>query len=142
MGQKGVVFTTTLTVKDCANVFRTAGDSVRGGGMAKMLEAGATVAGHRDRAGYYTPTFNSPFAASDGVPDYAIGVNILKFSAGAQGNGTHVHMYVDDEGGTRTVQLVSKHGITDGGRSAKFTRKFLERFQAADRQLRVTDGNL
>lgn len=141
MGQKGVVFTTTLTVKDCANVFRTAGDSVRGG-LAKMLEVGAAVAGHGDRTGYYTPTFKSPFAAVDGVPDYAVGVNILKFSAGAQGNGTHVHMYVDDEGDTRTVQLVSQHGLLDGGRSAKLTRKFLEQFQAADRRLQVTDGNI
>jgi hypothetical protein len=141
MGQKVVVFTTTLTVKDCANVFRAAGDAVRGGGMAKLFEAGATVAGNKDRTGYYTPSFDSPFAGS-GVPDYAIGVNILKFSAGAQGNGTHVHMYVDDEGDIRNVQLISKHGFTDGGRSAKFTRKFLEQFQAADQQLRVTDGNL
>lgn len=141
MGQKGVVFSTTLTVKDCAAVFRAAGDSVRGG-MAKMLEVSATVVGHGDRTGYYTPTFDSPFATVDGVPDFAIGVNILKFSAGAQGNGTHVHMYVDDGGDTRTVQLVSNHGLMDGGRSAKFTRKFLGQFKIADRQLRVTDGNI
>lgn len=96
------------------------------------------MAGHKDRTGYYTPTFNS----LAGAPDYALGVNILKFSAGAQGNGTPVHMYVDDKGDTRTVQLVSKHGLMDAGRSAKFTRKFLEQFQAADRQLQVTDGNL
>ena len=141
MGQKGVVFTTSLTVKDCADVFRAAGDSARGG-MAKLLEVGATVAGNRDTTGYYTPNFSSPFAAVDGVPDFAIGINILKFSAGAQGNGTHVHMYVDDEGSMRTVQLVSQHGLMDGGRSAKFTRKFLEQFQAADRELNVKDRNI
>lgn len=141
MGQKAVVFTTTLSVQDCSNVFRAAGDSARSG-MAKMFEVGAAVAGHGDRTGYYTPTFNSRSGAFSGTPDYAIGVNILKFSAGAQGNGTHVHMYVDDEGSARTVQLVSRHGIIDGGRSAKYTRKFLEQFQTADRQLRVTDGNI
>jgi hypothetical protein len=141
MGQKGVVFTTILTVKDCANTFRGVGDSIRGGGMAKLLDAGATAAGHRDRTGYYTPTFDTPFA-SGGAPDYAIGINVLKFSAGAQGNGTHVHMYVDDKGDRRDVQLVSKHGLTDGGRSAKLTRRFLEQFQITDRQLRITDGNL
>jgi hypothetical protein len=138
MGQRGVVFTTTLTVQDCANVFRAAGESARSG-IAKMFEVGAAAAGHGDRTGYYTPSFNS---RSGGAPDYAIGVNILKFSAGAQGNGTHVHMYVDDKGDTRTVQLVSKHGVMDGGRSAKYTRKFLEQFQAADRRLRVTEGNI
>lgn len=142
MGQKGVVFVTTLTLAECASVFRTAGDSARGSGMGKLLEVGASVAGHGDRKGYYTPTFNSPFAKASGVPDLAIGVNILKFSAGAQGNGTHVHMYVDEGGATRTVQLVSKHGLVDSGRSARLARRFLEQFQAADGQLRVTDGNI
>ena len=49
---------------------------------------------------------------------------------------------VDDGGDTRTVQLVSRHGLMDGGRSAKFTRKFLEQFQAADGELRVTVENV
>lgn len=141
MGQKGVVFATTLTLKDCANVFRATGDSVRGT-RARLLEAGAKLAGNGDRTGYYTPAFNSPFAAIDGVPDFAIGLNVLKFSAGAQGNGTHVHMYVDDGGATRTVELASGHGLLDGGRSAKLVRKFLEQFQAADRELRVTDSSV
>ena len=141
MGQKGVVFTTTLTVKDCVGVFRTAGDSARSR-MGKLLEASATVAGNSEMTGYYTPTFDSPFAQAEGVPDYAVGVNILKFSAGAQGNGTHVHMYVDNNGATRTVQLVSKHGLMDGGRSAKYVRKFLDQFRDTDRQLRITDGNV
>jgi hypothetical protein len=141
MGQKGVVFNTGLSVKDCANVFRTAGDAARGG-KSKLLEIAAKVAGHGDRTGYYTPTFESPFAAVDGVPEFAIGVNVLKFNAGAQGNGTHIHMYVDNRGETRTVQLVSKHGLMDGARSARLTRKFLEHFQGADGQLRVTEGNL
>jgi len=138
MGQKGVVFTTTLTVGDCDNVFRAAGDSARSG-ITKMFEVGAAVAGHSDRTGYYKPTFNSRSGAASRVPDYALGVNILKFSAGARGNGTHVHMYVDDGGDTRTVELVSQHGLLDAGRSAKLTRRFLEQFRAADRQLRVTD---
>jgi hypothetical protein len=141
MGQKGVVFATTLTVKECADIFRVVGDSARGG-WGKMLEASAAVAGNKDTTGYYTPQFNSPFAAVDGVPDYAVAVNILKISAGAQGNGTHVHMYVDDKGGDRTVQIVSPHGLMDGGRSAKYVRKFLDQFEAADRQLRITDGNV
>jgi hypothetical protein len=141
MGQKGVVFTTALTTKQCADVFRSAGDSARGG-WKKMLEASATVIGNGDRTGYYTPRFSSPFASVDGTPDFAVGVNILKFSAGAQGNGTHVHMYVDDEGDNRAVQLVSSHGLMDGSRSAKLVRKFLDQFKAADRKLRVTDGNI
>lgn len=141
MPQKGVVFTTALTVKECAGVFRTAGDSARGG-IGKLREFGAKTQGHGDNIGYYTPTFDSPFAAVDGVPDFAIAVNILKFSMGSPSAGTHVHMYVDDGHDTRTVQLVSTHGLMDGGRSARLTRQFLEQFQAADRRLKITDGNL
>jgi hypothetical protein len=141
MGQKAVVFSTTLTIKDCANLFRAAGDSARGG-WGKMHEAAATVMGNGNMKGYYTPTFDSPFAAADGVPDYAVGVNILKFNGGGQGNGTHIHMYVDDGGATRSVQIVSRHGLLDGGRSTKFVKRFLDQFQSADRQLRITDGNI
>lgn len=141
MRQKGVVFTTTLTTRECANIFRSTGESVRGAG-SRLLETAARVAGNGEHTGYYTPEFSSPFAAIDGVPDFAIGLNILKFAGGAQANGTHVHMYVDDEEKKRTVQIVSKHGLADGGRAARMVRKFFEEFQAADRQLRVTEGNI
>lgn len=141
MGQKGVSFTTKLTVKDCADVFRTAGEAARGA-KAKLLEASAKVAGHGDRIGYYTPTFDSPFAAVDGVPDFAIGLNILKFNAGVQGNGTPVHMYVDDCGDTRSVQLVSNHSLLEGARAARLIRGFLEQFQRADPTLNITDRNI
>jgi hypothetical protein len=141
MGQKGAVFRTTLSVAACADVFRAAGEGARGV-KARMLEVGAKLAGNGDRTGYYTPTFDSPFAAVDGTPDFAVGLNILKFSAGAQGNGTHVHMYVHDNGDTREVQIVSHHGITDGRRSARIVRRFLDHFQSADRRLELTDGNI
>lgn len=102
----------------------------------------AKVAGNSDTVGFYTPRFDSPFAGIDGTPDLAIGFNAIKFSAGAQGNGTHIHMYVDDTGDSRKVQIVSSHGLTGGARSARFVTKFFEQFQAADRGIRVTDGNI
>jgi hypothetical protein len=51
-------------------------------------------------------------------------------------------MYVDDEGDKRSVQLVAKHGLMDGGRAAKLTRLFLDHFREADPKLQITDGNL
>lgn len=141
MRQKGIVFTTKLTVSDCASIFRETGDSLRGV-RGRMLEAAAAVAGHGDRTGYYTPDFSSPFSRIDGVPDFAVGINILKFNAGAQGNGTHVHMYVDDRGELRDVQLVSKHGLLDATRSGRMVRKFFEAFQGADAGVTVTEGNV
>jgi hypothetical protein len=141
MRQKGIVFTTSLSLRDCGNLFRTTGESVRGKG-ARLLEVTAKVAGNSDRTGFYTPTFNSPFSQIDGTPDFAIGLNILKFNAGAQGNGTHVHMYVDDNGGHRTVELVSSHGMLDAARSAKFVRRFFEEFQGADPKLQVAETNI
>ena len=141
MGQKGVVFTTSLSLKDCANIFRHAAQSSRGA-KAKMVEMGARAAGNHDAVGFYTPRFDSPFAAVDGVPDFAIGFNVIKFMGGARGNGTHVHMYVDEKGSTRDVQLISSHGLTGGMRSGRVVSAFFEHFQAADPRLRVTDGNV
>ncbi|WP_194922248.1 hypothetical protein [Catenulispora rubra] len=141
MQQKGIVFTTRLSVSDCANLFRETGDALRGVGR-KLLEATAKVAGHGDLTGYYTPEFNSPFARVDGIPEFAVGINIMKFSAAAQGNGTHVHMYVDDRGDHRDVQLVSNHTITGGMRSGRMVRKFFEAFQGTDAGVRVTDSKV
>lgn len=141
MRQKGIVFTTSLSLVECGNLFRRTGEGVRGAG-ARLLEVTAKVAGNSDRTGFYKPTFNSPFSQIDGVPDFAIGLNILKFNAGAQGNGTHVHMYVDDNGEHRTVELVSGHGMLDSARSARYVRKFFEEFQGADPKLRVEETNI
>ncbi|HUC14472.1 MAG TPA: hypothetical protein VMS00_08470, partial [Acidimicrobiales bacterium] len=109
MGQKGVVFSTKLTTKECAEVFRQAAESARGLG-AKMAGLGVKITGH-DESGFFTPKFDSPFAALDGVPDFAVGVHILKFAGGAKGAGTTVHMYVDEGGEHRNVQIVSPHTL-------------------------------
>lgn len=141
MGQKGVVFDTALSMKDLAQIFRETTESQRNVAR-KAFEVIAKVGGAGEAVGYYTPNFSSPFAAVDGTPDFAIGVNIMKFAGSAMGNGTHVHMYVDDGGDKRSVQLIAKHGLLDGGRAAKIARLYFENFQAADRAVRVTDGNL
>ena len=142
MGQKGIVFTTQLSIQECANIFRVAAERARSRGAGRFLELGAKLAGNAEALGFYTPSFSSPFPMVDGVPDFAVGVNIIKFNAGAQGNGTHVHMYVDEGGEQRSVQLVSSHGLLDGGRSARLVRDFYEHFQAADKHLSIADGNI
>lgn len=141
MGQKGVVFTTSLTIQQCGHLFRETGDKVNGL-KGKLMGGMASVMGNGEATGFYTPSFDSPFAGIDGAPDFAVGVNIMKFNGGGQGNGTHVHMYVDDQGDQRSVQLVSKHGLTGGMRSTRMTQKFFEQFRAADPRLRVTEGNI
>jgi len=141
MGQKGIVFNTTLTTQVLANVFRSTADKQRGGAR-KALELVAKVGGAGEVVGYYTPRFDSPFAAVDGVPDFAIGINIIQAFGAGQGDGTHVHMYVDDGGDKRSVQLIAKHGLLGGGRATRIARLFFEQFQAVDRTLQITDGNL
>lgn len=141
MAQKGVVFKTSLSMKQCADVFREGADSARGI-TARMSEIGAKAIGNGEVTGFFTPTFDSPFASIDGVPDLAVGIIVLKFGGGAKGNGTPVHMYADERGDHRDVQIVSKHGLTGGMRSARLARKFLEQFQLADPNLQVAEGNL
>jgi hypothetical protein len=140
MGQKGVVFSTAMSTKQCADLFRQAAGNARGLG-AVVSELSAKAMGN-DQSGFFTPTFDSPFAGIDGIPDFAVGVYIGKMLNGASGAGTAVHMYVDEDGDHRSVQIVSPHTMMGGMRSAKFARKFLEAFQAADPNLRISDGNV
>lgn len=140
MRQKGAVFSTSLSTKECSNVFRQAASAARGLG-AKVGEFGAKVTGH-DHSGFFTPKFDSPFAAIDGAPDFAVGVYIGKFVGGGGGAGTAVHMYVDDDGDSRSVQIVSPCTLTGSGRSRRLVVKFLEAFRGADPRLRVTDSNV
>lgn len=140
MGQKGVVFTTSLTTKQCADLFRQAAGNAHGLG-AKVAELSAKAMGN-DQSGYFTPKFDSPFAALDGTPDFAVGIFMGKMLAGASGAGTAVHMYVDEDGDHRSVQIVSPHTLTGGMRSARLARKFLEAFESADANLKITDGNI
>jgi hypothetical protein len=140
MRQKGVVFSTALSIAQCADVFRQAAASARGAGAA-IGEFAAKLRGN-DNSGFFTPTFDSPFAAVDGVPDFAVGVFIGKLIGGGDGAGTAVHMYVDENGDRRDVQIVSPHTLTGSLRSARLARKILDAFRVADPRLVVTDGNI
>jgi hypothetical protein len=141
MAQKGVVFSTSLSVKECADTFRQGASGARGLN-AKFTEVIAKVKGNGDLTGFYTPEFNSPFASVDGVPDFAVGINMLGPMHGANGPGVPVHMYVDERQGQREVQIVASHGLTGGMRATRLASKVFEHFREADPQLEVTDGNL
>src|SRR4051794_33001295 len=112
MGQKGIVFTTQLSTADCSTVFRHAAANARGA-TARIAETAAKAMGN-DQSGFFTPTFDSPFAAIDGTPDFAVGVHVAKLLNGAMGAGTTIHMYVDEAGGRRGVQIISPHTLTGG----------------------------
>jgi len=140
MRQKGVVFSTALSMTQCADVFRHAAQAARGPG-AMIGEFAAKLRGN-DHSGFFTPTFDSPFAAVDRVPDFAVGAYIGKLIGGGDGAGTAVHMYVDDKAERRDVQIVSPHTLTGGMRSARLARTIFDAFQSADPRLVVTDGNL
>lgn len=141
MAQKGVVFSTELSLAECAEVFRQGASDTRGVGV-KLSETIAKVQGNGDQLGFYTPTFDSPFAAIDGVPDFAVGHNFMGPMHGARGAGIPVHMYVDECHDHRDVQLVSKHGLTGGPRAARLTRKVFSYFQDADPELSVGESNI
>ena len=138
---KGIVFSSTLTTDRLASVFRDATRSTRGLN-AKLIEAVNKVEGG-NAYNFYTPTFDSPFGAGGGAPDFAIGLNIAKVGGYGSGNGaTPIHMYVDDAGDHRVVQLVSDHNFMGGARASRLLRKIYEAFHAADPKLTVTDGDV
>lgn len=139
MRLKAVSFTTERSLVQVRDRFHDAAKEARGIG-AKIGEMAAKTTG-KDESGFFTPTFDSPFSTGDS-PDFAVGVHIGKLLNGAQGSGTTIHLYVNDDGGTRTVQIVSPHSMTGGMRSAKFVRRFLESYQEWDARLQVVEGNV
>ncbi len=141
MSQKGVVFETTLSIKDCADLFRQGWQTTRGSTsrLTELLDR-ATGQGLAD---FYTPTADDdPSASVDGVPDFSVGVQILGGIGGIRAGGTPIHMYIFEQQAKREVQLVSAYSITGGTGAARVVRRFLEQFQAADPQLKITDGNV
>jgi hypothetical protein len=138
MAQKGVVFSTALTLEECKQLFQRGAGDARGG-LARLTEGLAKLKGNGDLTGFYTPNFDSPFG---GVPQFAVGINVMGPMHGANGPGVPVHMYVDDAGAQREVQLIARGGLTGGARAARLTRKFLEQFQMADPKLTVREGNI
>ena len=102
MAQKGVVFSTTLSLEECKQLFQRGAGGARGG-FARLTEGIAKLKGNGDLTGFYTPNFDSPFG---GAPQFAVGINVMGPMHGTNGPGVPVHMYVDDTGAHREVQLV------------------------------------
>ncbi|HEV7527315.1 MAG TPA: hypothetical protein VGO29_00270 [Solirubrobacteraceae bacterium] len=144
MGQKGVVFTTTMTTRQCGDVFKKAAGAAQGkfGKAMELIPKAAGGTAGLMQAGFYEPTFNSAFDALDERPTFAVGTQIYGVATAARSGGTPFHMYVFDRSQYREVQLVSAHGLTGGGGSRRVVEKALEVFQDADPALTVSDGNI
>jgi hypothetical protein len=115
--------------------------------VRKVLTWAPLLTGAGDKIGFCTPNFDPIWAGAHEQPDFTVGVNILRFGPGiapgsGPGDGTHVHMYVKNNGNLRNVQLVAQHGMTDARLAAKLVTRFLDSFRAADPGLRVTETNI
>ncbi len=140
MRQKGVVLRTTLSTRECAEVFKQASGRARGP-LARVGELAAKVGGN-DNSGFFTPSFDSPFDSLNRQPDFAVGIFIGKFSGGGQGAGRAVHMYVMEDDSHRHVEIVSPHTLTGGMQAARLVRIYSDAFQKADDHATVVDGNI
>jgi hypothetical protein len=144
MPQEGVVFRTSMTTRQCRDVFKKAAGAANGKfgkAMELIPKAGGGTAGLM-QAGFYEPTFDSPFDARDGRPTLAVGTQIYGLATAARSGGTPLHMYVFDRSDHREVQLVSAHGVTGGGGSRRVAQKALAQFQSADSELQISEGNI
>jgi hypothetical protein len=144
VAQKGVVFLTAMTTRQCGEVFKKAAGAAQGT-VGKALELIPKAAGGTAglmQAGFYQPRFDSAFDALDESPTFAVSTQIYGLATAARSGGTPLHMYVFDRSRHREVQLVSAHGLTGGGGSRRVVEKALAVFRAADPALKVTDGNI
>jgi hypothetical protein len=135
MGLKGVVFSTSPTTKESADLFRRTADGMGKGARAAITRTGINAAGGAEATQFFTPTPDSPFAAVDGTPDFAVGILLPKY-------GTPIHMYISENSSGRDVQLVAKHDWASGQRADRIVRSFLGAFQNADAGLAISDGNV
>ncbi|WP_172639422.1 hypothetical protein [Streptomyces tailanensis] len=139
MGSKQAKLDTTLTLKQCAEVFRVGAQRARG--VGSVLGGAAAKLMGNDQSGFFTPTDDSPFASLDNdPPDFMVGVFVPKFGGGGTGNGTAVHMYVWDRGTSRSVELYAPHGFTGGMHARKLITKVADAFTDADPKAHVVAG--
>lgn len=141
MGHKAVVFSTSLSVEQCADTFRHGAGRARGLN-ARFSEVVAKASSSRSLTGFYTPPPEPPFALAGDAPALAVGINILGPMFGANGPSVPLHMYVDERADRRDVQIVASHGLAGGTRAARLAVRIFEHFHEADPKLRVTDGKL
>lgn len=142
MAHKAVVFTTSLSVDECADTFRHGAGRARGLN-ARFSEVVARAGGSRRLTGFYTPAHAPPFAFACGAaPAIALGINILGPMYGSDGPSVPLHMYVGERRDRRDVQIVASHGRAGGTRAARLAIRIFEHFREADPGLRVTDGKL
>jgi hypothetical protein len=144
VAQKGVVFLTTMTTGQCGDVFKKAVGAAQGkfGKAMELIPKAAGGTAGLMQAGFYEPTFDSPFDTVGKRPTFAVGTQIYGLATAARSGGTPLHMYVFERSQRREVQLVSAHGLTGGGGSRRVVEKALAAFQVADPALRLSDGNV
>ncbi len=139
MGRKEALVHTSLSTKQCAELFQQAVEKSRG--IGSRLGGFAAQMTGKDQSGYFTPTDDSPFSSlDDDKPDFSVGVLIPKFNAGAQGNAAALHMYVWDRGESREVRLISPHSLGGGMHASRLVGKAVDAFQVADPSSRVSVG--
>jgi hypothetical protein len=120
LGEKSEEFSTSLSVKECAQRFQSAIYSGRGlsskiGGITATLMGGKGL-------NFYTPKDDSPFAAvDDDPPAFSVGVAVPK-AYGAHMHGTNVHMYVWERGNQRDVALWAHHSLAGGAHAEQLVR--------------------
>jgi hypothetical protein len=119
LGEKSVEFSTSLSVKECAQRFQAAMHSGRGlssriGGITATLMGGQGLS-------FYTPD-DSPFTAADNDPPaFSVGVAVPK-AYGAHLHGTNIHMNVWERRSQRDVILWAHHSLTGGAHADQLFR--------------------
>jgi hypothetical protein len=108
MKSLGTAWSTTLSVKQIAGVFRTTAEGIFGTRGRRLLSHMPVVGGAGGGMEFFTPSAgDSPFDQFDEKAAFSVGV------MGPQGGAVNgalpiaIHMYVYDEGASRRVEFVA-----------------------------------
>ena len=140
MGEKTANISTSMTVKECADLFRSSPPKLMSG-TAKLQGLFAKASGGVFTADFFTPRDTGPFAGlEEDPPTFTAGTFIRNGAAAA--NPTELHMYVWDRGDQRQVAVVADHGLMTGAVHAKrLVTQLADMFKAQDARALVKFGD-
>lgn len=134
MRESRINIETTMSVQECARVFREASEESYTGGrkfLAGLNKAVGAALGQPTMGGleYFTPP-STPFDSVDGGPAWQAGVLIPGYNKMRGATKMAVHIYVVDHGDKREVELVGPRGLGDKGSTDRLLQSIASRFSA------------
>ena len=120
-------FTTRSSVEQCAMIFRDAVKASYGGGR-RLLRGVSVLRGSESGGLEFFEPHDTPFSRVGVQPTWCAGAYVPGYSKMHGATRVAVHIYVLDEGESRTVQLVGPYSVGEKGSTERLMKSIADRF--------------